>query len=215
MEILRERYADFLFYLAIFILCGYNRKTNLRRISLRMILFDFSILYWIQNHIVCNFLTPIMKAITTAGNGGIIWIILCLVLIAVKKTRWIGITALLSLALVSILNNEIIKSIVERPRPFTHVDIELLIAAPGGFSFPSGHTSSSFATATAIFLKDKKIGTAALIFAALMGFSRMYFFVHFPSDVFVGMIEGILMAIIVTHLVDYARKKHSSTSDKL
>ena len=176
--------------------------------------FDFSILYWIQDHIVCEWLTPIMKAITTAGNGGIVWIILCVILICFKKTRRIGIAAAISLALVGLLNNEIIKPIVERPRPFLQQEIELLLAAPGGFSFPSGHTSSSFAVATAIFLKNKKIGIPALILAALIGFSRLYFFVHFPSDVFVGMLEGIFVAIIVTYIIDklckrYADKKNA------
>lgn len=169
--------------------------------------FDFSILYWIQDHIVCEALTPIMKAITTAGNGGIIWIALCVILICFKKTRRIGIAAAISLALVGLLNNDIIKPIVERPRPFQQQEIELLIAAPGGFSFPSGHTSSSFAVATAVFLKDKKIGIPALILAALMGFSRLYFFVHFPSDVFVGMLEGIFVAIAVTFAIDKLRKR--------
>ncbi|MBQ2765177.1 MAG: phosphatase PAP2 family protein [Firmicutes bacterium] len=170
---------------------------------------DFSILYWIQDHIVCEALTPIMNAITTSGNGGIIWIILCVILICFKKTRWIGIAAAISLALVGILNNEIIKPIVERPRPFLQQEIELLIAAPGGFSFPSGHTSSSFAVATAVFLKNKKIGIPALMFAALVGFSRLYFFVHFPSDVFVGMLEGIFVAIAVTFAVDKLRNRYA------
>ncbi|MBR5329096.1 MAG: phosphatase PAP2 family protein [Firmicutes bacterium] len=169
--------------------------------------FDFSILYWIQDHIVCDWLTPIMKGITVSGNGGILWIILCVILLCFKKTRWIGVTAAISLALVGILNNEIIKPIVERPRPFMQQEIELLIAAPGGFSFPSGHTASSFATAFAVFLKDKKIGTAAVIWAALVGFSRLYFCVHFPSDVFVGMLEGILVATIVTLVIDKLRQK--------
>ena len=170
---------------------------------------DFSILYWIQDHIVCEALTPIMNAITTSGNGGIIWIILCVILICFKKTRWIGIAAAISLALVGILNNEIIKPIVERPRPFLQQELELLIAAPGGFSFPSGHTSSSFAVATAVFLKNKKIGIPALMFAALVGFSRLYFFVHFPSDVFVGMLEGIFVAIAVTFAVDKLRNRYA------
>ncbi|MGN1011797.1 MAG: phosphatase PAP2 family protein [Clostridia bacterium] len=176
---------------------------------------DFSILYWIQDHIVCAALTPVMKLFTTLGNGGILWIIIGILLLFFKKTRSIGIASLLSLALVAILNNEIIKAIVQRPRPFTYVDIELLITAPGGYSFPSGHTSSSFAAATAVFLKNKKLGAVLLVCAALIGFSRMYFFVHFPSDVFVGMIEGILTAVAVTFLLNYAKKKAGSTSGKL
>lgn len=170
---------------------------------------DFSILYWIQEHIVCDFLTPIMKSITSAGNGGVLWIILCLILLCFKRTRWIGITAAISLALVGLLNNEIIKTIAARPRPFQQAEIELLITPPGGYSFPSGHTSSSFAVATALFLKEKNLGIAALAMAFLVGFSRLYFFVHFPSDVFFGMIEGILMAIAVTVVIDKLWQKYN------
>lgn len=175
--------------------------------------FDFSILYWIQDHIVADWLTPIMKALTTSGNGGIIWIILCVILLCFKKTRWIGVTAAISLALVGILNNEIIKPIVERPRPFVQEEIALLINAPGGWSFPSGHTASSFATAFAVFLKDKRIGVPALIVAALIGFSRLYFCVHFPGDVFVGMLEGILVATLVTVAADKLRQRYAKKKE--
>lgn len=177
--------------------------------------FDFTILYWIREHIVNDALTPLMKIITTAGNGGVFWIILCLILLCFKKTRWIGATAAISLALVGLINNEIIKPLVARPRPFHQAELELLLGPPGGYSFPSGHTSSSFATATAIFLKDKRLGTAALIVAALIGFSRLYFCVHFPSDVFFGLLEGILIAVIVTLSVDKLRKKYAKGPDGL
>lgn len=180
-----------------------------------MLQFDFAILYAIQNHIVNPFLTVPMKAITSMGNGGTVWIIISLVLLCFKKTRKAGFFSLISLMLVAILNNNIIKAIVQRPRPFTYTEISLLISAPGGYSFPSGHTSSSFAAAAAIFLQNKKIGIAALVLAALIGFSRLYFFVHFPSDVFVGMLEGILTAFLITKIADQARKKSVSTSGKL
>jgi len=176
---------------------------------------DIGILYWLQDHVVCSFLTPVMKIATTLGNGGIIWILLCLILMIPKSTRKIGITAALSLAIVSILNNLIIKNIVARPRPFTQADIELLISAPKSWSFPSGHAASSFATATAVFLGDKKLGIAALIIAALIAFSRLYFFVHYPSDVLVGAIEGVFTAIVVAKIVDHAMKKQGSTSGRL
>ena len=180
-----------------------------------MFQFDFAILYAIQDHLINPFFTLLMKAFTTMGNGGMIWIILSLGLLCFKKTRKAGLYGLIALTLVAILNNSIIKAIVQRPRPFTYTEISLLISPPGGYSFPSGHTSSSFAAATAIFLQNRNIGIPALILAALIGFSRLYFFVHFPSDVFVGMLEGILTAVLVTKLADQARKKLASTSGKL
>ena len=176
---------------------------------------DYSILFWIRENIVNDVLTPVMKLFTTVGNGGLIWIVFCLVLLIFKKTRWIGIAALLSLALTAFINNEIIKAIIQRPRPFIGVPVDLLINAPGGWSFPSGHCSTSFATATAIMLKDRTIGTVALICAFLITFSRLYFFVHFPSDILVGAVEGIIIAVAITFAVDYFRKKSSPTSGKL
>ncbi|HMM06131.1 MAG TPA: phosphatase PAP2 family protein [Clostridiales bacterium] len=176
---------------------------------------DIGILYWLQDHVVCSFLTPLMKTVTTMGNGGIFWILMCLILMIPKSTRKIGMIAALSLAFVAIFNNLILKNIVARPRPFTYADIELLIAAPKGYSFPSGHAASSFATATAVFLGNKRVGAIALVLAALVAFSRMYFFVHFPSDVLVGSLEGILAAIVISKIVDYAMKKQDSTSGKL
>ena len=168
--------------------------------------FDIGILYWLQDHVVCSFLTPLMKTVTTMGNVGIVWVLMCLVLMIPKSTRKIGITAALSLAFVTILNNIILKNIVARPRPFTYADIELLINAPRSYSFPSGHAASSFATATAVFLGNRKFGAVALILAALIAF---------PSDVVVGSLEGIFTAIVVSKIVDYAMKKQDSTSGKL
>lgn len=176
---------------------------------------DIAILYWLQDHIVCSFLTPIMKIATVLGNYGLLWILTCIILLIPKSTRKIGIVASLSLAVVTILNNLIIKPIVARGRPFTIEEIKLLIAVPGGWSFPSGHTASSFATATAIFIRNKKFGAVALVFAFLIAFSRLYFFVHYPSDVFAGMVEGVITAGVICKSVDYAMKKPSSTSGKL
>lgn len=176
---------------------------------------DMGILYWLQDHVVCSLFTPLMKALTTMGSGGILWILMCLILMIPKTTRKIGMTAALALAVTAILNNLILKNIMARPRPFTYADIELLIAAPRSYSFPSGHAASSFAAATAVFLGNRKFGVIALILAALVAFSRLYFFVHFPSDVAVGSLEGIFIAILVSKTVDYAIKKQDSTSGKL
>lgn len=176
---------------------------------------DYSILFWIQNHIVCDALTPLMTLITKSGTSCAIWIALGLALLLFKKTRPAGVAVLISLIVTAVLNNYILKPVFVRPRPFHGVDIDLLIAAPGGFSFPSGHASSSFAAATAVFLKNKKAGIPAFIYAFLVGFSRNYFFVHFPSDVLCGALEGILCAVLVTALCDYLTKKVSSNSGRL
>lgn len=141
-------------------------------------------------------LDTIMVCITHLGDAGILWIILGLVLTIVKKTRKIGITMLGALVLSLIFTNGIIKVIVDRPRPFTYVDgINLLIAKPIDASFPSGHSSASMAAAISLFIYNKKWGTVAVVVALLIAFSRLYLFVHFPTDVLCGLILGIIYAI--------------------
>ena len=135
-------------------------------------------------------------AVTTLGNAGIIWIFLTAVLLLNKKKRESGLAAAAGLMIELILCNLILKNVVARIRPYeVKQTIELLIAKPIDYSFPSGHSSASFAAATAIFMWRKKEGTAALILAALIAVSRLYLTVHYPSDVLVGTITGILYGI--------------------
>ncbi len=143
----------------------------------------------------------IFTFITRLGDGGILWIAIAVALLCFKKTRKIGITVGLGLIITTILGNEILKKIFERPRPFATEGAllqgdELLVKQPGQFSFPSGHTGSSFAAAVSIFLYNKRFGIPALIMAALIGFSRLYVYVHFPSDVIVGAAVGTLSAVV-------------------
>lgn len=174
---------------------------------------ELSFLMWIQERIFNDFLTPIMKAFTTMGNGGIFWIAVIILLLLFPKTRKLGVICAVTLILDAILCNLVLKPLFERARPFTEVIIALEIPIPMGNSFPSGHTSSSFAVATAIFLNHKKAGIAALAIAAVIAFSRMYFFVHYPTDILAGMILGILCAVVVSAVFNYySKKKALSTS---
>ncbi len=160
---------------------------------------DKSILLFIQEFIRCNFLNKIMTFITTLGNGGFIWIALGVILISFKKSRKIGILVLCALILEFTVNDLILKNLVERVRPFNQFsDIIPLVKKPISFSFPSGHTASSFAAAGIIFLyTKKKYGIPALILATLIGFSRVYLGVHFPSDVIIGCLVGIISSYVV------------------
>ena len=146
-------------------------------------------------------LDKIMICITTLGNGGVFWICLGLVLAIVARTRKCGICMLLSMALTFVLGNLILKNVVARPRPFTiATEIVLKIPQPGEYSFPSGHTMNSFTAATTLFLFYKKPGILALILAVLIAFSRMYLFVHYPTDILAGMILGIVDALLIFRL---------------
>lgn len=159
---------------------------------------DFRILDWIQLHLVNPIFTAILTPITLLGDWAIPWFVLGVVLLCMKKYRKWGILMLLSLALEYVCTDIVLKTIFSRARPFTvNQTVELLIQAPNSFSFPSGHTGSSFACATALcFSKKKRLCLPALAFAALTAFSRLYFYVHYPSDVLAGMLVGITCAAI-------------------
>lgn len=176
---------------------------------------EYSFLLWLQNHIVNDTLTPMMKAFTTMGNGGAVWIALSIILICVPRTRKLGLVCAVTLLLDAILCNLILKTIIARPRPFTEAEIILQIPAPMGSSFPSGHTSSSFAVATAIALRHHKAGICAFAVAVLIAFSRMYFYVHYPTDILGGIAVGVGCALAVYYIEkNYSRKKSLSTSGK-
>lgn len=165
--------------------------------------FDMGLLHWIQNTITGDVMNNIMVFFTKLGDAGVFWIALGVVLLIIPKTRRVGLVLLVSLAVAALVGNIIIKPIVGRIRP---CDIEtgfkLLIPNPGKTSFPSGHAISSFASATAIFLFNKKWGSGALVIAGIIGFSRCYLFVHYPTDILVGAILGIITAIAVKWIFD-------------
>lgn len=172
-------------------------------------MFDESILMFIQQYIKCEPLDFIMPMITKLGDNGIIWIVLTLILLVFKRHRKWGIAMALSLFLCFIVGNLTLKPLIARIRPYEVITgIELLISKPHDFSFPSGHTMTSFAGAWVVFCANKKWGIAALVLASLIAFSRMYLFVHYPTDIIVGMVMGILFAIISVKLVKCKFKRY-------
>lgn len=169
---------------------------------------DMMILEWIQQNIVCEWLTPIMAVITYFAEKGIGWILLAAILLIFKKTRRIGLSMGVALLLGLLLGEYGLKNIICRPRPFTEIEgFQLLIEAPHGFSCPSGHTTASFAAATSIFIYNKKWGALALVWAGLIGFSRMYFFVHYLTDVLFGIALGAVCALSAWWLIKTLWKK--------
>lgn len=139
-----------------------------------------------------------MAFITNLDEKGFIWLLICALLIAWKPTRRTGLACLLALALVTLLANCVIKPLVTRPRPYVALGLPLLIPPPSGTSFPSAHAASSFAAATVLFLRFKGWpGWAAMALAAAIGFTRIFFTVHYFSDVAAGAVLGILCALFV------------------
>ncbi len=163
---------------------------------------DSSVLLWIQDTFENSYLTTVLKLITMAGNAGVIWIVLSAVFCVNKKTRRIGVLSFLGLAGSLIINIVILKNLVARTRPYeTLSQVKLLIEAQNDYSFPSGHTASSFVVASVIFFSTrKKYGIPCMLFAGLMGFTRLYVGVHYPSDVLAGMMSGITIGYFTVKL---------------
>ena len=164
---------------------------------------DGEILLQIQQHLRTDMLTPFMKIVTFLGNGGWFWILCAVVLLAIPKTRKTGYAAVFSLIFGAIVTNMLLKNIVARPRPFAEIEALIpLIAKPTDFSFPSGHTTASFAVALVMFrMLPKKIGIPAVVLAALVAFSRLYLGVHYPTDVLVGFLVALMGSTVAVWIV--------------
>ena len=159
--------------------------------------FDWGILYWIQDNIRCDSLDRFFLGFTKLGNKGLIWLLLSGQMLLTKKYRKVAFCVVIGMALGIIIGNMLIKNIVLRPRPcWLESGIQYLIF-PHDYSYPSGHALSCTIAATIMFLSDKKLGIVAIPVAVLIAFSRLYLFVHFPTDVFGGILLGFLIAYVV------------------
>lgn len=170
---------------------------------------EFDLLYWFQS-IHNPILDKIVVVITSLGNAGIFWILLTLVMLIVCKDKKVAWTSALALLFSVLVINVFLKNMAMRARPCWIDDtIPLLVKNPKDYSFPSGHSSASFASAASIvqYAKYRKQGIAAVILAALIAVSRMYVFVHFPTDVFVGTILGIVEAILAGIIIRFIYRK--------
>ena len=173
---------------------------------------ELNILHSIQSLFQCKFMDYIMGFFTTIGDKGMVWFVVAIILFYFKKTRKIGICVFISLICGVILGNGILKHLVARNRPF-NVDNTLIvqfIKKPSGYSFPSGHTLASFEAAGSILLYNKRLGIISLIVAFLIAFSRLYFGVHYPTDVLGGMILGTIIAIFVHNFWEHVLEKNKS-----
>ena len=134
----------------------------------------------------------LMPKITLLGNGGVVWILAAGGLLATKKYRKFGAFLLAGLAIGVLTGNLMLKPLIARPRPcWLDESVALLIENPTDFSFPSGHTLSSVIGATVLAKANRKFGFAAIPLAALIAFSRLYLYVHFPTDILAAAVLGV------------------------
>ena len=159
--------------------------------------FDLPILHWIADNLQCGFLDGFMKFITLFGEAGIFWIATALVCLFLRKTHKTGLAMGIALLIGLVVCNLVLKKIIQRPRPYDYelahfgVIIQLKISGLGDFSFPSGHTIACVECATVLMLSNKKFGIPAAILAVLVAFSRLYLYVHYPTDVITSVVLGI------------------------
>ena len=161
-------------------------------------------------------LDKLMVFITSLGNGGIFWIGLGLFFLLqnnrTSKKKALGL--FLSLIIFSIVGLLILKPLIGRPRPFMVESFNLLLKLPMGYSFPSGHTSYAFTFATIVTMlnKNKPLVVFTDILAILIALSRLYLYVHFPTDVIAGAVFGIIIGLLAIKI--YESPKYRKIKEK-
>ena len=159
---------------------------------------DWTILHWIQDTLVCPALDFLMPKITLLGNGDAVWLLAAAALLITKKYRRYGVLLLVALALGVLTGNLTLKPLIARPRPcWVDESVRLLIPNPTDYSFPSGHTLSSVIGATVLTKANAKFGLAAIPLAALIAFSRLYLYVHYPTDILGAAVLGVAIGLLV------------------
>lgn len=180
--------------------------------------FELKILDFIQEHLRFGFLDDMMVLLTRLADDGICWIVLAVALICFKPSRKMGITLGVALLLGLLVGNLGLKNLFARPRPYTvNPDIvpSMLIDTLKSYSFPSGHTRCCFESGMALFLCDKRWGKAAFVLGGFIGFSRMYLYMHYPTDVLAGALLGLLNGFIAFIIVDKIYKLIENKKSKL
>ena len=175
--------------------------------------FDLPILDWIQANLQSGIMDKIMPIVTVFGDGGIFWIAWSVLLLLFPRTRKTGLGMGFALMMGLVICNLLLKPLVGRIRPYDLQlelygrEIVLLTKKMHDFSFPSGHTIASFEAATVLLKNSKKMGIPAMVLAIAIAFSRLYLYVHYPTDVLVSIVLGILLALIGDALAAKAAPK--------
>lgn len=177
--------------------------------------FDFRLLDLIHENLSCGFLDRVMPWVTSVGNGGFIWLVSAALMLISRRYKRNGAELLSGLAGSVVIGNLLLKNLVARQRPcWINDTVNLLIAVPTDYSFPSGHTMSSFVAAAIIMHTNRKWGIAAYILATLIAFSRLYLYVHFPTDIIAGAAIGTLIGAAVCIVSEKLFPKGLTSNEK-
>ena len=161
----------------------------------------------------CTPLDYIMHFSTLLGEAGIFWISVVLLLLIFPKTRRVGLCAAAAFVLEALIINVTLKPLIKRIRPCyanTSRTIDTIIKVPNDYSFPSGHSGASFVVSTVIARHNRLYGIISLITSVLVGFSRLYFYVHYPTDVLSGAMIGVFAGIVMDKLTVYLLDRHDA-----
>lgn len=175
--------------------------------------FEFAFLDWLQ-----QFHNPVLDALAVflnyAGEHGEIWIAFTLLLLLFRRTRKAGCAMATALVLYLVAGDCILKPLFARPRPCDiRPEMLTLVARPHGWSFPSGHTASGFAAAFALWFQNRRLGVPALVLAAFIGFTRLYLYVHFPTDILGGIALGLAAGALGSLLADKVSNRLSNCKE--
>jgi len=178
---------------------------------------ELDFLNFIQENLRTLIGDAVMPIITQTMNYDILAGVIAVILICTKRFRWVGVAILIGAALGYLIGNGMIKFLVDRPRPFIeNSNIILLIPAPTSSSFPSGHTIGAVAMAVALYMYNKKAGYVGFIFAAIIAYSRLYLYLHYPTDVIAGIVIGIICGYVgyrISELIRIRYKKEKVEED--
>lgn len=165
---------------------------------------DLSVLDYIAEHFRCAFLDTFMRTVTLFGEGGIFWIAIAVIFLFIPKHRKTGLMMGAAMLLGLAVGNGIMKNLIARTRPYDMpgVNVELLVKTLSDFSFPSGHTLVCFEAATVLTVRKNRLAVPAAVIAVLVALSRLYLYVHYPTDVICGALLGILFGICGTAIVN-------------
>lgn len=174
---------------------------------------DGNILLWIQENLRKEFLNPIVTFLTSLGDAGWFWIMLCVLMLFSKQSRKTGMTGLVALLIGFLITNLCLKNMVMRVRPYEMVEgLELIGKKAVDFSFPSGHSTASIA-ASVVFLimLPRRYGVLAIALGILICFSRLYIGIHYPTDVIAGVLIGLFAAFTAVFLMNTRKVKTDSS----